>query len=199
MGATPVNDPSSSKQKNTESLNQSIREWLRFGLEVLAFIALVCYVRATQKQVRAANRQAVAAATQAQIARRQFELSERPWVSASNFKMTRPFEFVGNGAVICVDADLRNHGHSVATDVVFRIRLVADIDDIKIQERDVCAELTAKDFEDAASDVVFPDEPISRGGCDLMTQSEIVKSMYIWKKQLKPKNDGGYASVGCLF
>jgi hypothetical protein len=101
-------------------------------------------------------------AVQLSESHRQFELSERPWVSASNFSITDPLKFWGHAGlgIMGVSASLNNSGHSVATNVVFRVFLVAQYGDVKQREREVCAPLSGKDAENASGDVLFPNQPV---------------------------------------
>src|ERR1700683_544642 len=71
-----IESPSNCNQPHSESCNQSIREWARFALEIVGLIFLICYVRATQRQVgtsKDANR----------IARAALVSSERPWLGVA--------------------------------------------------------------------------------------------------------------------
>lgn len=93
--------------QDRESLSQSIREWLRFGVEIVALIYLVRYVDATQHQV-AESRHAN------QIARDALESGERPWIGLSHFGEMQDYRIGGKPHL---EIEIKNFGKTPAVDV----------------------------------------------------------------------------------
>jgi hypothetical protein len=45
-----IESPPNGNQKHAEAGQQSVREWARFAVEIVTFLVLICYVRATNNK-----------------------------------------------------------------------------------------------------------------------------------------------------
>lgn len=119
MNTAPINDPSSRDHQNPESFSQFLREWGRFIIEIAAFVALVLYVSATQRQVRETVAAMRVAKEANQIARKQLEASQRSWIGIDAIEVTRTHVgHIGPGDVQTqTTLIVKNFGHSLATDI----------------------------------------------------------------------------------
>jgi hypothetical protein len=118
--STTIENPAKRDQKNSESFNQSIREWARLVIEIAALIALVCYVGwtkvqavANEKAARAAKESADAAIGADSIAQQTLEITNRADVNIENVI----FEGWKIGGIYKVSYILRNTGHITATGI----------------------------------------------------------------------------------
>lgn len=124
--------------------------------------------------------------TATKTAHDEYVASQRPWISIDEIKMNGPLAFGGpvgapTGAMMGVNARLKNHGHSIALNIRFRMKLVADAGTFRDQEDALCKELGSVS-DDVATYAIFPDESIPVSGGDMMKADAIAQSMAPWKK-----------------